>query len=134
MYETSAKIVRKRERIQYYTYSQFFERVDRPGSGFAFPCTMEGTILVSEMTDGGRDTLDKVLAGEIPGLKEPVLQESLHRYTQTAIFQCAVCRSEFLAKLDSTGACECPKCGRLYNGFGQPLTPRSQWEEPLDED
>jgi len=28
---------------------------------------------------------------------------------------------------------ECPKCGRLYNGAGQELAPRSQWGEETGE-
>lgn len=32
------------------------------------------------------------------------------------------------------GACQCPKCGRWYNLFGQELLPPEQWETDPSED
>lgn len=32
------------------------------------------------------------------------------------------------------GACQCPKCGKWYNLFGQELLPPEQWTEDMDEE
>lgn len=130
----SATIIRERERVNEVHYDLYFEWSDRPGAGFGFPCTQDGTVLLDGMTELARENLNKCLSDELNVI--PMGVRTLHNsYIQTAILKCSHCDTQFNAYPDSTGACDCPKCDTCYNAYtGQEYRPRNQWEEPIDED
>ena len=43
-----------------------------------------------------------------------------------------VCGEEVTLENQYMGACECPKCGRWYNLFGESLLPPNRWELETD--
>ena len=46
-----------------------------------------------------------------------------------------VCGETVILENQYYGACECPKCGRWYNVFGQSLRPPKDWDfDPSEED
>lgn len=50
-----------------------------------------------------------------------------YSWTEPAIGRCD-CGQEFPLEAIHFGACQCPKCGRWYNAFGQALLPPEEWE------
>ena len=54
-----------------------------------------------------------------------------HSYTENAKGKCHC--GEIIELYDEyMGACECPKCGRWYNLFGQELNPPTTWSDGED--
>lgn len=45
-----------------------------------------------------------------------------------------VCDCGTTVYLDDSLTNECPTCGQLYNGFGQELAPRDEWDENWEDD
>lgn len=68
-------------------------------------------------------------------LENPNLGHSVRHYTrryyENAIGKCS-CGEEVELYDQYMGACECPKCKRWYNTFGQELNPPETWKDGDD--
>ena len=94
------------------------------GSGFSFPLDVHGNPIFN--TDCAKRNYEMCVAH--PEIYEKYYRVRKWRYTVPAKGKC-IC-GEIVELLDQyLGACECPKCGRWYNLFGQELVHPRYWEE-----
>jgi hypothetical protein len=122
------QIIRKGQRIKRAEFALSFEWKDMPGAGFSFPCSKEGVVILDKTALTAQESLAACLDGTYEVTPQGVRDYS-YSYWEPALGRCE-CNG--IVKLeDFTNTCQ---CGREYNSSGQLLSPRSQWEEPWDED
>ena len=101
-------------------------------SGFWFPCDEAGNLLhlppeAEKNYEYCRNHPEEFeIAGEVRTIRNE------YREPDTGVCSCG-------QKVDLIeeyyGACQCPKCGKWYNLFGQELLPPEAWEEdPAEEE
>lgn len=100
-------------------------------SGFSFPCDEKGNILENEMCEDAWANYRYATAH--PELFEVFnkLSEQKTRYTEPPKGTCG-CGMTVVFVNQYQGACECPRCGKWYNIFGQEVLPPDQWDEGND--
>ena len=125
------QIIRERQDVPVEAYSLDFVWNDRQGGGFSFSCDKQGTILRDKMHPEGLLNLEKCLSGEYNVTPQGIRDYS-YIYQEPAQGRCVGCGR--LVELIDPMTNTCDMCGLEYNGSGQLLAPRSQWEEPWDED
>ena len=107
------------------------EFTDAEGSGYTFPCDSAGNVQLDN--DAARENYQFALAHPE---KFPVQFNEFTRrtrtYTENAHGTC-VCGEEVELYDQYKGACQCPKCKRWYNLFGQRLIDPQYWEDDGDE-
>jgi hypothetical protein len=106
---------------------------DGYGNGWCFPCDANGEFLDK--------TNECAYANYLEALKHP---EKYVRYNKIVSQKYTVkdnahgtciCGNEVELYDSYYGACQCEKCGRWYNIFGQELLPPDQWEhDPSEEE
>lgn len=124
------EIIRPSQLIHVESYALDFRWRDTPGAGFSFPCDKDGVIIAKEIPETARENLLKCLIGDY-NVRSGGVRDYSYTYFQAAVGRC-VC--ERLVTLEDSFLNTCEGCQRDYNGSGQLLAPRSQWEEPWDED
>lgn len=101
------------------------------GSGFSFPCD-ENKKLLPDLTDAAKKNYEWCMAHPE---EFPFWFNGLEKFTRH-IRECpqGVCEcGERLVLWDEyLGACECPRCKRWYNLFGQELNHPSTWRDGDD--
>ena len=123
------EIVRKRRTVKVEEYALSFGWKNMPGAGFSFPCDKQGTPLLGEMHSIAQENLAKCLSSEYDVLPRGVKDYS-HTYQEPAVGRCSC--GKLVELFDPlTNTCE---CGLEHNGCGQSLSPRSQWQEPWNDD
>ena len=122
-------IVRECQTVNVEVYALAFEWKNMPGAGFSSPCDKQGTLLRDEMCALALQNLGKCLSGEYAVMPQGVKDYS-YTYREPAQARCSCGRIVDLFD-PMTNTCA---CGLEYNGGGQSLSPRSQWEEPWDDD
>ena len=101
--------------------------------GYAFPCDAAGNVFPLEY-ECARKNLEHCLAHPEEFAVYNEVQKWTSHYTEPAHEICT-CGEEVSLWDQYYGACECPKCGRWYNLFGQELVPPGQWEtDPSEEE
>jgi hypothetical protein len=115
------QIIRKSHHIRIECYGLCFDWKDEPGSGFSFPCTQDGTLLVEELSPIARDNYAKCMSGEYE-----VTPQGVKDYSYL-YFEHAQGRCECGGVVDLYGFTNTCDCGLEYNSGGQLLAPRSQW-------
>lgn len=104
----------------YFTFE--FDRKDDPGSGFSFPCDEDGNINVSN--EGAAKNLEYCRKNAEDFYKHIKKHEDHYRHGATGKCDCG----EIFELMDQyMGACQCPKCGRWFNIFGQELKDPCVW-------
>ena len=95
-------------------------------NGFAFPCDKDGN--VGELNKDAERNLKYCLShpDEYQRFNKIIARKNSYRENSIGICECGEC---FSLVNEYFGACECPKCGKWYNLFGQELLPPDQWEE-----
>jgi hypothetical protein len=121
-------IVRTSQTVKVEVYALTFEWKAMPGAGFSFTCDKKGTLLRDTLPALAQENLEKCLSGEFAVTSQGVKDYS-YTYLEPAQGCCSCGRIVELA--DFTNTCD---CGLEYNSSGQLLAPRSQWEEPWDDD
>lgn len=101
-------------------------------SGFSFPCTETGELLELKSPYALANYKDCMAHPERFEIFNHI-REVKHNYRENAHGTCE-CGEEVRLWDEWYGACECPKCGRWYNLFGQELNPPAYWEENYEED
>jgi len=119
------QIINKREKVHVEQYSLVFNWRDQSGAGFSFPCTKDGKLLWNEIPLTAIESLQACLKGQIDVVPVGV-QDHSFEYWLDAVGRCSTCGKDVLLENPFTN--ECGRCGALYNGFGQELAPRSQWD------
>lgn len=120
------EFISHRQRVEVKEYEISYTWKDDPGAGFGFPCTPEGEIITEELKAPALENLKKCQDGTY-NVNPPVLVDLSYHYYDAAVIKCDVCSGR--VSLDDAETNHCPGCGTLYNGFGQRLAPRDQWEE-----
>lgn len=122
-------IIKESNLVKVVEYKLVFEWNDLPGAGFSFPCDKQGNILFEEMPQPARKNLAFCQNGEY-AVRLDGIQDYSYTYREPASGQCSC---DLIVELSDpmTNPCE---CGLEYNGGGQLLAPRSQWEETWDAD
>lgn len=96
-------------------------------SGFGFPCDDDGNVDVNALKIAARENYEKCVAGTMPNVSEtPWVWRYSEVYTEPAIIECDNCHRPVTLGDGLTNECECEA---LYNGIGERLVPRQQWEE-----
>lgn len=113
-------------------YSLEFTYKDDERAGFSFPCNSLGEVLPN-MNPCAHENYIWCLdhPEKFSTFKEFTVNV---RHVRNRHGTCS-CGTEVELYDQYYGACECPKCGRWYNLFGQELLPPDQWEtDPSDEE
>ena len=98
--------------------------------GFSFPCDEKGNVELT--SDAAKQNYEYAMAHPE---EFPVAYNELTRYEDTYIEDARAkchCGEEIELWDQYQGACNCPKCGRWYNMFGQELIDPDYWEEDED--
>ena len=117
------------------TFHLVFERDDVGNSGYIFDCDEQGNpIFDPEYEECQRANYERALAA---GPEEFACSYNRfirrhNRVTENAHGTC-ICGEEVELYDQYRGACQCPKCGRWYNLFGQSLIDPQYWEDDCDE-
>ena len=98
------------------------------GSGFGFPCDERGNVLDAEMTKEAWENYRWCLEHPEKFAVYNEMKTRVRYYTPDAHGTCS-CGEEVELHNQYMGACQCPKCGRWYNLFGQSLLPPEAWED-----
>lgn len=113
------------QRVTYTEHQIAFD--DGRGNGFGFPCDENGELL--------EGLTPEAVANYHRCLERP---KDFARYNKVITMQrsglenahgtCS-CGAEVELYNQYMGACQCPKCSKWYNLFGQELLPPAEWEE-----
>lgn len=98
-------------------------------SGYYFPCTSRGEVV--ELAPEAKSNYEKCVRGEIKTICTPFVKHERSSHIESAIGECE-CGQHFDMDIDNEGICYC-YCGKSYNGAGQSIRPRSEWEEQYDD-
>lgn len=113
----------------YYELTYFYD----DNGGYAFPCDAEGNVFplkypeAAENLEWCRQHPEQFsVAGEVV--------RHVSNWKEPDSGDCA-CGQHIELVNQYCGACQCPKCGKWYNVFGQELLPPDQWEiDPGEEE
>ena len=120
------------ERKKEISYDLIFYYNEERG-GFGFPCDQAGNLLPFRF-DAARENYEYCMAHPEEFETFAEVRKFVSRYTEPAHGTCT-CGSEVTLYDQYCGACQCEKCGRWYNLFGQELLPPEQWEsDPYEYD
>jgi hypothetical protein len=118
-------IIKPRQPETYTEYAIIF--TDDELSGYSFPCDKDGNIkFASECAIKNYELALTQKERFTKAYNE--LETRVHNYTAPAIARCH-CGAKIALENEYQGACECEKCGRWYNLFGQELIHPDGWED-----
>jgi hypothetical protein len=127
------EILKKRERVETISYEHVYKFRTDPEGGYYFPCDEHGNIIHDEYYDFWKGNLEKCQRGELDVIdKGIVANRSMH--WEPAVGRCSSCGASVTLYDPVTNECTAinkhsgKPCGALYNGCGQDLAPRSQWD------
>ena len=104
---------------------------DGEGGGFGFPCDADGN--VEELNPAAAENLKWCQAHRDRFVHIGV--EEFHQEWKDPDQGTCSCGETFDLIDEYYGACQCPKCHRWYNLFGQSLRPPEDWEiDPSEEE
>lgn len=121
------KFVRESWNEEVIEYSLYF-KTSRTG-GFSFPCDFYGNVDTSILAEPGLENYKACVSGLIETIGEPEIRDHRYYIHHPAVIECT-CGKEVELRTDSEGIAYCD-CGQMYNGSGQQLAPRSQWEQNI---
>lgn len=99
--------------------------------GYSFECDENGKVNIEGFSSIALENYNKCINGEIKTIKPPYIKTYSRRVYNPAVATCD-CGEEIELDVDSEGLCYC-NCGNCYNGAGQSIRPRSEWEERYDD-
>ena len=116
---------RQRHKIVEYEIQFMYDR----NSGYGFPCDENGKLL--PMTDCAKANYDYCMTHRDEFTEWNEITAIVRHITENATGTC-ICGEKVELWDQYMGACECPKCGRWYNLFGQELIKPEYWEDGED--
>lgn len=119
------EIVRERQAIPVTRFALEYEWKNQPGAGFSFPCDQAGNALPDEHYETWRENLAKCENGT-HAVRFAGIHDYSYTYYEPAIGCCDGCGQNVELVNAMTNTCT---CGLEYNGGGQLLAPRSQWDD-----
>lgn len=96
-------------------------------NGYGFPCDANGKLL-DEINEAAVENYKYCLAHPEKFVRFNKVIEQEYRVKDNAHGICS-CGNEVELYDLYYGACQCEKCGKWYNLFGQELMPPENWEE-----
>ena len=120
------RIIRQRHEIIDMKYAIEFANVD--GSGYSFPATANGRVLEELMSDEALSCYYYCLSHQELFEEPAYFTCREYKHIIPAIGEC-ICGNEMELTDDYMGACQCSKCGRWYNLFGQKLLSPDHWKK-----
>lgn len=122
-----------------YTPAQYREETayelvfdDGCNNGYGFPCGKDGSLLESEAQNpAAHKNLRFCLEHPERFERFNKILERRFQVKDNAHGTCT-CGADVELWDQYLGACQCPKCERWYNLFGQELLPPKRWEESED--
>ena len=126
------EIIRQRERIEKQERGRDYLIIGSRGAGYRFRALDdEGNVVPEQLNEAARENYEHCLQGVADGsIRDEGVTVHEWAYIRPAAGRCR-CGEE--VELSDAMTNEC-KCGRLYNGSGQELRPRSEWEEDDDDE
>ena len=100
---------------------------DFKNGGYSFVCDESGKFLLNQNTKEAYQNYLYCLENKAL-FPKVLVQETKRTMFAPAIIQCE-CKETFELVNMHWGACQCPKCGRWYNLFGQELKSPDLWEK-----
>lgn len=105
---------------------------DGCGNGFSFPCHKNGKMIVDDNTNPAAiDNYHWCLEHPERFQRFNKVIEHCYTYRENNTGTCH-CGEEIELYNEYLGACECPKCGRWYNLWGQELNNPDTWSSGDD--
>ncbi len=106
---------------------------DGENNGFGFPCDANGNVFPLEH-EAARNNLEWCMEHPEKFKRYNAVVRYSRRVKEPAHGIC-FCGEEVYLFDQYYGACQCPKCGRWYNLFGQEMLPPEYWEhDPSEEE
>lgn len=87
-------------------------------STYSFECDKDGNVYTSKMCEGGLKNLAMLLESDE---YESIVKKYTHEYKDYEVVSCECGKVFSLWKFSYGSTIRCPKCGKLYNLFGQEL-------------
>ena len=100
---------------------------DGHGNGYGFPCDANG-VVNEELTPDALHNLEYCRQHPEAFKRANEVVEIRLQYKEEDRRTCRCGETVYLYD-QYRAACQCPKCGRWYNLFGQELLPPEMWEE-----
>lgn len=100
---------------------------DGCNNGFAFPCDEKGNLL-PDMFEAAMENWRWCIVHPERFFRYNRKISWKHTWREPNTGTCH-CGQEMELINEYMGACECPKCGRWYNLFGQELKPVKEWDD-----
>lgn len=119
--------------VQYHidtTYELVFD--DGRNNGYGFPCDKYGN-LAKDINPCAMENYKWCMENPDKFKRFNEIITLRHRVRDDAHGTCT-CGQEVYLFDQYYGACECEKCGKWYNLFGEEILPPSEWEEEFEED
>ena len=105
---------------------------DGCNNGFGFPCDKDGNLLQSEMENPAAwENYRYCLSNPEKFFRFNKVVSCEHSWRENNTGTCH-CGEPMELYNEYLGACECPKCGRWYNIWGQELNNPSTWSDGDD--
>ena len=120
------KIIQERRTVLLEDYYIDFDYGD--GSGFRFPATLSGNLCEWDMTEEAKRNYEWCMFHKELFEVWNEFHTNRRHYTEPAIGEC-ICGQQVVLEDQYMGACECPKCHRWYNIYGQSLVNPMYWED-----
>ena len=117
--------IKKGEYVTNVWYELAFD--DGRNNGFAFPCDENGNVMLEDRPYA-RKNYEECLKHPERFVRFNKVTEHRQTYREPDEGICSCGNTVVLAN-QYMGACQCEKCGRWYNLFGQSLLPPEYWEE-----
>ena len=127
------EIIQERRRAERIEHRIVF--TDNDGCGFSFDANEYGNVVFNpEYEECQRKNYEAAMAAGPEAFPIEFNKHVTHRfsYTENAIGRCK-CGEEFELYDQYQGACQCPKCERWYNLFGQELVAPEYWDDDVSE-
>lgn len=115
------KKLKRGQHVRHEEYVLSYVHPDESGVGYAFPCTKDGVLLPLEPP--AQENYERCLRGD-DGLTFDGIKDWSWTSYEPPVIECD-CGRKLVLYHPATNECD---CGRLYNGVGQQLAPRRQWE------
>lgn len=104
---------------------------DGANNGYGFPCSADGEP-DPQMTDAARENLEWCRNHPEKFVRFGKVVRFSNRYKEPAKGQCSC--GQWVDLVDEyLGACQCERCGKWYNLFGQELQSPEYWETDDEE-
>lgn len=102
---------------------------DGRNNGYAFPCDKDGNFS-ENLNPCAMESYRRCMENPDKFVRFNKIVETKHRVKDEAHGTCS-CGNEVYLYNEYHGACQCEKCGKWYNLFGQELLPPTEWEEEM---